>query len=80
LARPTDAPPFAAAVAFYPGCDPPTAPLETDTLILIGEADDWTPAQRCERWVDLVQRTGHIVQLKSYPGALHSFDAPAMPY
>ncbi len=60
--------------------DPPTAPLETDTLILIGEADDWTPAQRCERWVDLVQRTGHVVQLKGYPGALHAFDAPSMPH
>jgi dienelactone hydrolase len=80
LARPADAPPFAAAVAFYPGCDPPVAPIETDTLILIGEADDWTPAERCERWVGLVQRAGHEVQLKTYPGALHSFDAPLMPH
>src|SRR5947208_546685 len=30
--------PFLAAVAFYPGCDPPRSQLETDTLILIGEA------------------------------------------
>jgi dienelactone hydrolase len=27
-------PPFAAAVAYYPVCDPPTVPLETDILIL----------------------------------------------
>jgi dienelactone hydrolase len=80
LARPAAIPPFAAAVAFYPGCDPPAAPIETDTLILIGEADDWTPVQRCKRWVELVQRDGHAVQLKSYPGALHAFDAPAMPH
>jgi dienelactone hydrolase len=80
LARPADTPPFAVAVAFYPGCDPPVAPIETDTLILIGEADDWTPAQRCQRWVELVQRAGHVVQLKTYPGALHSFDAPALPH
>lgn len=80
LARPPNVPPFAAAVAFYPGCDPPAAPLESDTLILIGGADDWTPAERCQRWVNLVQRNGHIVQLKIYPGALHSFDAPAMPH
>jgi dienelactone hydrolase len=80
LARPAKVPRFAAAVAFYPGCDPPAAPIETDTLILIGEADDWTPAERCKRWVEFVQRNGHAVQLKTYPGALHAFDAPALPH
>jgi dienelactone hydrolase len=39
---------FAAAIAFYPGCEPPGSSLVTDTLILIGDADDWTPgAARC---------------------------------
>jgi dienelactone hydrolase len=72
--------PFDAAVAFYPGCDPPRWPLETDTLILIGEADDWTPADRCARWRDSVQANGHIVRMKTYPDALHAFDAPAGPH
>lgn len=80
VARPAGTRPFAAAVAFYPGCDPPASALETDTLILIGEADDWTPIQRCTRWRDLVMPNGHTVRLKSYPGALHGFDAPAMPH
>ena len=80
LARPAGIPAFAAAVAFYPGCDPPVAVLETDTLILIGEADDWSPVGRCRRWVELVQRNGHTLRLKTYPGALHSFDAPSMPH
>lgn len=80
LARPAGIAPFAAAVAFYPGCDPPVAALETDTLILIGEADDWSPVERCRRWVELVQRNGHSLRLKTYPGALHSFDAPSMPH
>ena len=80
LARPAQVRAFAVAVAFYPGCDPPVAALETDTLILIGEADDWTPVQRCRRWVEGVERNGHTVRLKSYPGALHAFDAPAMPH
>lgn len=75
-----DAKPFAAAVAFYPGCDPPHSPLFTDTLILIGEADDWTPAERCARWRDLVPKNGHALQMKTYPDALHAFDAPAMPH
>jgi dienelactone hydrolase len=72
--------PFAAAVAFYPGCDPPHSALATDTLILIGEADDWTPVERCARWRDLVAKNGHALQMKTYPNALHAFDAPAMPH
>jgi len=71
--------PFAAAVAFYPGCDPPGSPLASDTLILIGDADDWTPVERCILWRDQVQRAGHVLQMKIYPGALHAFDAGAMP-
>jgi dienelactone hydrolase len=50
LVRRQNEPVFAAAVAYYSGCDPrdlPGAPLEVDTLILIGDADDWTPAARC---------------------------------
>ena len=39
--------PFAPAVAFYPGCSAPASALVTDTLVLIGSDDDWTPAQRC---------------------------------
>jgi dienelactone hydrolase len=78
--RQAAAKPFAAAVAFYPGCDPPNSPLQTDTLILIGEADDWTPADRCARWRDAVERNGHVVQMKTYPGALHAFDAPRSPH
>jgi dienelactone hydrolase len=74
---------FAAAVAYYPGCDPrdPSGrPLETDTLILIGDADDWTPAARCAHWRDAVQTNGHVLQMKTYPGARHGFDAPRPPH
>jgi dienelactone hydrolase len=72
--------PFAAAVAFYPGCDPPDAPLVTDTMILIGDADDWAPARRCVRWRDLAQPNRHVLTLTVYPGALHSFDAATPPH
>jgi dienelactone hydrolase len=65
-------PPFSAAVAYYPACNPPASPLETDTLILIGDADDWTPAERCARWRDTVQTNGHILRMKIYPGARHA--------
>jgi dienelactone hydrolase len=76
-------PAFAAAVAYYPGCDardPPGHPLETDTLILIGDTDDWTPAARCAHWRDAVETNGHVLQMKTYPGARHGFDAPLGPH
>jgi len=73
-------PAFAAAVAYYPGCDPPTSALETDTLILIGDADDWTSPARCARWRDTVQTNGRTLRMKTYPGARHAFDAPSPPH
>ena len=72
--------PFAVAVAFYPGCQRPETALATDTLILIGDADDWTPVGYCERWSEVVRRGGRSLELKVYPGALHGFDAPALPH
>ena len=76
---------FAAAVALYPSCAQaarvwqnasgiyrPIAPL----LILIGEKDDWTPAEPCQRLTDAAQKAGYPVAIKVYPGAHHSFDSP----
>ena len=76
---------FAAAVALYPSCAPaarvwqtasgiyrPVAPL----LILIGEKDDWTPAEPCQRLTDAGRTAGSPVAIKIYPGAYHSFDSP----
>ena len=80
VARPASTPPFAVAVAFYPGCDTPHSPLETDTLILIGEADDWTSPASGRLWVDEVERDGHELRFKTYPRALHAFDAPSPPH
>jgi len=76
---------FVAAVALYPSCAPgprvwqsasgvyrPVAPL----LILIGEKDDWTPAEPCQRLADAARAAGAPVAIKIYPGAHHSFDSP----
>jgi dienelactone hydrolase len=65
--------PFRASVAFYPYC-PASAGLVTPTLILIGDADDWTPASRC---VDFAGGQSGSVQLKVYAGAVHAFDSMA---
>ncbi|QQS10946.1 MAG: dienelactone hydrolase family protein [Rhodospirillales bacterium] len=76
--RPLPAPGFAAAIAFYPDC---SLRGRTDkrfevlrpTLVLIGEKDDWTPAERCR---DLLPRIGGApLELRTYPDALHAFDS-----
>ena len=39
--------PFNATIAFYPYCDTILNNLNAPLLVLIGEADDWTPAKAC---------------------------------
>jgi len=80
---------FSAAVALYPRCAfrmgewradltgvyKPASPL----LILIGGADDWTPAEPCRRLADASQKAGYPVAIKIYPGVHHSFDSSNPP-
>jgi len=67
---------FAAAVAVYPGgCfslvkEQVIKPL----LVLIGEADDWTPAAECAEMVTAMQSRGAEASIVIYPGAQHYFD------
>lgn len=55
----------------YFGVYKPIAPV----LILIGEQDDWTPAEPCRRLTRAAQEAGYPVEIKVYPGAYHSFDS-----
>jgi len=57
----------------YSGVFKPTAPL----LILIGELDDWTPAEPCRTLARAAQSAGYPVEINVYPGAYHSFDSKA---
>lgn len=66
----------ALAVAFYPGCTHalehqwrPSAPL----MMLVGDADDWTPAGPCRALAARV--TEPATRLVRYPGAYHGFDS-----
>jgi dienelactone hydrolase len=59
----------------YYGTYQPVAPL----LILIGAADDWTPAEDCRVLAERAADAGYPVTLKIYPGAIHSFDSPNPP-
>jgi dienelactone hydrolase len=55
----------------YSGIYKPIAPL----LILIGERDDWTPAEPCRHLAETSRAAGFPVEIKIYPGAYHSFDS-----
>ena len=77
--RHPDGPSFKAAIAYYPSCDRatrqkqyrPTMPL----LILIGGADDWTPAAPCVELAKRLAQEGLDVRTIVYPGAYHTFDS-----
>jgi dienelactone hydrolase len=74
---------FAAAVALYPSCAARRGGVDTSgvyrpvapVLILIGDKDDWTPAEACRRLADAAQGARQPVAIKIYPGAHHSFDS-----
>lgn len=73
--------PPAAIVMYYPGCSgwkkrplgEPTAPM----LMLLGDADDWTPAAACK---DLAERYQSeypgTVLVHAYADSYHGFDRP----
>ncbi|MCA3563799.1 MAG: dienelactone hydrolase family protein [Methylocystis sp.] len=76
-------PDFNAAVAFYPGCRQVTQSAgrrdwasRLPLLILIGEADTWTPAEPCRDLVKLMQAGGRNATIITYANAVHEFDHP----
>jgi dienelactone hydrolase len=66
---------YQAVVAFYPFCGAATDALAIPALILIGDADDWTPAKDCERFMARRAGRGAPVKLVVYPEVHHSFDS-----
>lgn len=76
---PAPTPDFRTAIAFYPGCRAPMARAKKaggewatrlPLNILMGAADDWTPAEPCR---ELARAQG--VRYVEYEGAYHGFDA-----
>jgi dienelactone hydrolase len=71
---------FRTVIAMYPGCAlamrdarwQPAAPL----AILIGEADDWTPAEPCAALDARGREAKWPLEVVLYPEAHHGFDAP----
>jgi dienelactone hydrolase len=69
---------FRAAIAYYPACILPLVTLTAPTLILAGERDDWTPAERCREMVAHARPDSAPIALHVYPGAHHAFDVAGL--
>ena len=73
---------FVEAIAFYPGCSPfakDSAPtkISSPLTVLMGDADDWTPAAPCSAFVARLKNNDQPATITLYPGAYHDFDNPA---
>jgi len=76
-------------MSFYPGAcsdrlqskpftevEPQSWTAPVPLLVLMGEADTWTPFPPCEAFLSAAKARGNPVEVKSYPQAVHAFDAP----
>lgn len=69
---------FHSAVALYPGCKALQRAgwkSNVPTLMLLGGADDWTPAKPCQEMA--ATTTGRKPEIVTFPGAYHGFDGTA---
>jgi len=75
-------PDFRSAVALYPGCrrlSDLAWSARIPTLVLIGAADDWTPAAPCQQMIREARGRSAHAEIVTYPGAQHEFDHPNRP-
>lgn len=83
MRAPVNTPRFAAAVSFYPGCTARSARADTFTpyaplLLIMGDADDWTPAAPCKALAAAVSARGAPMQIHTYADTFHDFDSPSL--
>ena len=71
---PRHKPSIKAAVAVYPYCPMTHQRFLPPLMILIGSADDWTPASRCESLAEGSVAADKPIDLVVYEGATHSYD------
>ena len=77
-----------AAIALYPPCIYRPKDVRIPLLVIMGDADNITPVERCENWLEMYKdevgkRTdnggnpvGILPELVTYSGVYHSFDLP----
>ncbi len=74
-----DGPRFSAYAMFYGGCMVEFTDFRVEgspLLIMMGEADESMSIPACERFRDRLAGLGVAVELVTYPGAGHAWDAP----
>ncbi len=76
---PPPSPAFVGAIAFYPDCTlrgrtSQLFEVQRPLLILVGEKDDWTPADKCREL--LPRLSGKPFELHTYADAVHAYDNP----
>ncbi len=69
---------YKAVVAFYPYCGVAADEVSIPTLVMTGDADDWSPVKDCERWMARRAGRGAPVKFIVYPGVHHAFDVAAV--
>ena len=73
---------FRAGIAFYPVCQYASGITMGPMLVLIGDADDWTPSSSCDAMAAGRTELGaprtpgdrSLIELVVYPGVHHNFD------
>ena len=73
---------FRAGVAFYPVCQYASGIMTAPVLVLVGDADGWTPSSSCEAMAAGRTELGaprspgdrSLIELVVYPGVHHAFD------
>ena len=71
---------FALHIALYASCSIPyrsNAVTGAPMVLLLGGADDYTPASHCRRYADWFREKGADVRMVVYDGAHHGFDSQA---
>ena len=72
---------FALHIGLYASCSVPylsQAVTGAPMLLLLGGADDYTPAAHCARYADWFRGKGAEIRVVTYPGAPHGFDTSAV--
>jgi len=65
------------AIAIYPYCTRTSQPFRVPLMVLIGDADDWTPHSLCESMAVETSSRSAWIDLVVYPDATHSYDCHA---
>jgi len=73
---------FAAHLSYYPPCivEPNTLEFSDSPIyLLVGELDDWVPAEACVDLADKMRDRGANIEVTVYEGSHHSFDKKTLP-